>query len=84
MFCSTAAAAVDKLDLVKKKAVRAYENYPEGVKDPVASFLADVNSMGKLIGENYKLIVFEELPIAFKMTSVFYAPLARDPNAAVT
>lgn len=58
----------------------AYQNYPDVVMDPVAEFIVYINQIGKLLSEDHKLIVFAELPTAFKMTSVLYAPLARDPN----
>ena len=72
-----AAAAVDKLQLGHKRAVSAYEHYPRTVKDPVDTFMTDLNKLGELLTEDHKAIVFKELPVVFKTTSKFYAPLAK-------
>eukprot|EP00210_Caulerpa_lentillifera_P005755 g5502.t1 len=75
-----ASAAVEKLDLIPKKAVSATQDYPEEIYDPVRSFIDATNTLGRLLSEDQTQIMFDELPKAFTNTAILFESLAKAPR----
>lgn len=72
------AAAVEKLDLFRRDALRTHRGYPGHVNSPLSTLRAAINEIGGFLEDEQEDALAAELPNAIRRTSLVLEALARE------
>jgi hypothetical protein len=72
------AAAVEKLDLFRRDALRTHRSFPEHVSSPLSTLRAAINEIGGFLNDGQEDTLASELPNAIRRTSLLLEALARE------